>query len=135
MNSFTLTNGTLHDSNSMNDFPQSISRRELLRTVGGGFGMLGLAELLHSTASGSVNRPHFAPRAKRAIFLFMSGGPSQVDTFDPKPLLKKLEGQPVEAATSVSIEGGFFFSQFLRKSHWVLKIGSRNPCACSAGCL
>jgi hypothetical protein len=60
--------------------------------------MLGLAELLHSTASGSVNRPHFAPRAKRAIFLFMSGGPSQVDTFDPKPLLKKLEGQRPAAA-------------------------------------
>jgi hypothetical protein len=65
----------------------------MLSTVGGGFGALGLASLLQNSASAATQIPHFAPRAKRAIFLFMSGGPSQVDTFDPKPLLKKLEGQ------------------------------------------
>ena len=72
---------------------QPISRRELLRTVGGGFGALGLASLLQQSAPAEQSIPHFAPRAKRAIFLFMSGGPSQVDTFDPKPMLKKLEGK------------------------------------------
>ena len=74
-------------------FNQPISRREILRTVGGGFGALGLASLLQQTATSTQKVSHFAPRAKRAIFLFMSGGPSQVDTFDPKPMLKKLEGQ------------------------------------------
>ena len=70
-----------------------ISRRHILHTVGGGFGALGLASLLQQSATAAPTISHFAPKAKRAIFLFMSGGPSQVDTFDPKPLLKKLEGQ------------------------------------------
>ena len=81
----------------MSDFQRQpvlqVSRRELLSTVGGGFGALGLAGLLQNAAPAANQLSHFAPRAKRAIFLFMSGGPSQVDTFDPKPLLKKLEGK------------------------------------------
>lgn len=92
----------------------AISRRQMLRDVGGGFGMLGLTAALQSglspadalasdaqpfrSAVSSTLAPHFAPRAKRVIFLFMSGGPSQVDTFDPKPLLLKLEGQRPEGA-------------------------------------
>jgi hypothetical protein len=61
--------------------------------------MIGLAGLLgniaraSTLASPSLPRPHFAPRAKRIIFLFMNGGPSHVDTFDPKPALAKFEGQ------------------------------------------
>jgi hypothetical protein len=61
-----------------------------------GFGMVGLAGLLgpRSLLADSVSRgPHFAPRAKRVIFLFLNGGPSHVDTFDPKPALGKYEGQ------------------------------------------
>ncbi len=76
-----------------------ISRREMLSRVGGGFGMLSLASLIGSPAQASADTiPHYAPKAKRVSFLFMSGGPSQVDTFDPKPLLKKFEGQRPEAA-------------------------------------
>lgn len=83
-----------------------ISRRQYLTQSGMGFGMLGLSSLLASETQAespagsspspsplSVKPPHFKPRAKRVIFLFMNGGPSHVDTFDPKPELKKQEGK------------------------------------------
>jgi hypothetical protein len=81
------------------------SRREWLRRVGNGFGSLALAGLLAEEESVSaatsgandplaVKPPHFRARAKRVIFLFMPGGPSQVDTFDPKPRLTKDYGKP-----------------------------------------
>lgn len=75
------------------------TRRELLRHAGAGFGTLALSALLASQATAAdsphaARRPHFPPRARRVIFLFMPGGPSQVDTFDPKPRLSQLDGQP-----------------------------------------
>jgi hypothetical protein len=82
------------------------SRREMLRQTGAGFGSLALAALLaqeraeaDSAAAASGNplaakRPHFAASARRVIFLFMPGGPSQVDTFDPKPRLAQDDGKP-----------------------------------------
>ncbi len=60
--------------------------------------MLGLANLLHGEIAGSPlapKAPHFPAKAKRVIFLFLNGGPSQVDTFDPKPLLAKYSHQPM----------------------------------------
>ncbi|MCI0536012.1 MAG: DUF1501 domain-containing protein [Verrucomicrobiales bacterium] len=90
-------------------FPRrNITRRELLQRAGGGLGMVALASLLkqdgllaagpatsHATNPLAPRTPHFAPRAQRVIFLFMSGGPSHVDLFDPKPDLIRLAGQPV----------------------------------------
>ncbi len=84
-----------------------LTRRELLRRSGMGFASLGLASLLASegmltseakAATSSVNplaprSPHFPAKAKRVIHLFMNGGPSHVDTFDPKPALAKYAGQ------------------------------------------
>src|SRR4029079_2233762 len=85
----------------------ALTRRELLRRSGGGFGAIALASLLadesgspRKAAAGeavyplAVRQPHFAARAKRVIFLFMPGGPSQVDTFDPKPRLTRDHGKP-----------------------------------------
>jgi hypothetical protein len=75
------------------------SRRAALKSLGCGFGYLSAAALAHQHAiGGSVNplaaqQPHFAPRAKRVIFLFMQGGPSHVDTFDYKSLLAKHDGE------------------------------------------
>ena len=69
-----------------------LSRRDTLRILGAGFGTVGLADGLMS-ASG--NTPHFAPRAKRVIFLYLNGGLSHVDTFDPKPALARFDGQPM----------------------------------------
>jgi Protein of unknown function (DUF1501) len=72
-------------------------RRDVLRLMGNGFGMLALADTLRAAGHGplEVKPPHFAPRAKRVIFLFMNGGWSQVDTFDPKPALDKHHGEPM----------------------------------------
>ena len=83
------------------------SRRAFLRRAGGGFGMVALTALLQREgllAAGSISStpnplaprtPHFRPRAERVIFLFMSGGPSHVDLFDPKPDLIRLAGEPI----------------------------------------
>lgn len=73
-----------------------MNRRDALFQLTNGFGMVGLAGLLQAqTASLAPKRPHFAPKAKQVIFLFLNGGPSQVDTFDPKPALEKYHGQPI----------------------------------------
>ncbi len=75
------------------------TRRDLLRFSCAGFGTLAMAALINKTsgaAQASATRgPHFAPRAKRVIFLFMHGGPSQVDTFDYKPQLIRDHGKPL----------------------------------------
>src|SRR6266436_3112623 len=76
-----------------------MTRRQALRTMGSGFGMLGLSGILGASELArnplEVKPSHFAPKAKRVIFLFLNGGPSQVDTFDPKPMLTKYHGQPL----------------------------------------
>jgi hypothetical protein len=80
---------------------QAASRREFLEKAGLGFGALAAEFLLQrdavaaSTNPFAAKPPHFAARAKHVIFLFMHGGPSHVDTFDPKPLLAKLDGPTV----------------------------------------
>ena len=73
--------------------------REFLAKSGAGFGAVALAGLLADADKAAAKNPlaaqqaHFVPRAKSVIFLFMEGGPSHIDTFDPKPLLNKLAGQ------------------------------------------
>ena len=86
------------------------SRRQFLRHAGGGFGLLALTSLLNrdgllaatpAVAPAGLANPfgpkiaHFPAKAERVIFLFMSGGPSHVDLFDPKPELIRLAGQPI----------------------------------------
>lgn len=88
-----------------------ISRRTMLQRVGTGLGVVGLAGLLKDEGLLAATQgdnplapkaPHGAPRAKHIIHLFMNGGPSQVDTFDPKPALEKYNGK--QAPASVMIE-------------------------------
>jgi hypothetical protein len=86
------------------------TRRDFLARAGGGFGALALAHLLGGSALAEAlgnegarsisqpllpRRPHFSARAKSVIFLFMEGGPSHLDTFDPKPALNELAGKPI----------------------------------------
>ncbi|MBY0228881.1 MAG: DUF1501 domain-containing protein [Gemmataceae bacterium] len=82
--------------------PLPLTRRDLLATAGTGLGLLGLALLSEETRAAvsplAPKRPHFPARAKRVIHLFMNGGPSQVDTFDPKPALDKWDGKKPPAA-------------------------------------
>lgn len=83
----------------MQDSLSSISRRNALKSMGCGFGMLAAAGIAHGEATASGTNPllpkptHFPARAKRVIFLFMQGGPSHVDTFDYKPRLEKDDGK------------------------------------------
>jgi hypothetical protein len=89
-----------------NRFIPVFNRRDLLRTSANGFGLLALAGMCASESGAEAPKspqqepalaprtPMFAPKAKRVIFLFMHGGPSQVDTFDPKPLLVRDSGKP-----------------------------------------
>jgi hypothetical protein len=84
--------------------PLPLDRRSFLRQAGCGFGAVALSALwaqdelsgLEKTASDPLapRKPHFQPRAKSVIYLYMDGGPSQVDTFDPKPRLNKEHGRP-----------------------------------------
>jgi len=87
--------------------PLRLPRRVLLQRSAMGFGLLGLRGLFGSTAAAETvannprpQAPHFAPRAKRIIFLFMHGGPSSIDTFDPKPRLTADNGKPVPRTNS-----------------------------------
>src|SRR5438132_5587199 len=87
-----------------NSTPCGRSRREFLWQVGGGFAGLALIDLLSrdrffaraDDKGGPLapKKPHFPAKAKHAVFLFMNGAPSQVDTFDPKPELAKYDGKP-----------------------------------------
>ncbi len=102
----------------MSTYDHWLTRRELFRRAGLGFGMLGLAGLLAdegllAPADGAVSatnplapkRPHFDTKAKTVIWLFMNGGPSQVDTWDYKPELEKRDGQEL---TGFDKNTGFF---------------------------
>ena len=88
---------------------QPVSRRDALCRMGGGFGMMAFANMVSQslaragvTEEGSTRKLDFQPRAKRVIFLYMNGGLSQVDSFDPKPALDKYHGQPLPGGVVVT---------------------------------
>jgi hypothetical protein len=91
------------------------NRREFLRGVGGGIGMAALADLLAAdglmaATSGSPlapKAPHFAPKAKNVIFMFMEGGPSQFELFDSKPALEKFDGQSLPPSMTKDLKLAF----------------------------
>jgi len=106
-----------------------ITRRQALEQTGTGLGMLGLAALLgpdsHAAAAGETlsplapKSPQFPARAKHIIHVYLNGGPSQVDTFDPKPELAKYNGQPLpkghlstERATGAALASPFTFAKY-----------------------
>jgi hypothetical protein len=80
--------------------PRPVSRRQMLQSCANGFGAVALAALMGGRAYGAAAAPlapragHYAPKVKSVIFLYMDGGPSQVDTFDPKPQLQADDGKP-----------------------------------------
>src|SRR5262245_11254110 len=104
-----------------------LSRREMLARSSVGMGLLGLSQLMgesgllaaHAKAAEAANpltpkKPHFPAKAKQVIHIFANGGPSQVDTFDPKPLLKKYAGKtlPKENLKTERKTGAAFPSPF-----------------------
>jgi hypothetical protein len=124
---------TLHQSCGRFHLPQT--RRAFLSKAGAGFGSLALADLLEARASDietaaptdrplAPRQPHFQPKAKSVIWLFMEGGPSGVDLFDPKPELDKGDGKRV----SIDVFNGnpgplmkspFTFKQYGNSGTWV----------------
>lgn len=97
----------------------ALSRRNLLRSCGLGMGSLGLATLLAEQAAASpaeespltAKRPHFAPQARRIIHIFCAGGPSHIDTWDPKPALAEWEGKSVPLLGATPLPSPFRFRQ------------------------
>lgn len=116
----------MHHAPTLNDLV--LDRRDFLRRCGMGFGALALGGLLGKVEAGAAGvpvgnvagrGPHFAPKAKRVIHLFMNGGPSQVDTFDPKPELQARHGQPIplsglktERPTGAALRSPFTFDRY-----------------------
>src|SRR5262245_2284932 len=104
------------------------SRREMLRRAANGFGGLALAAML----SEKTARPFSAggARAKSVIFLFMDGGPSQMDTFDPKPRLDRDNGKPIPFKTPTTVfnisdkilRSPYQFAQHGQSGAWVSEI-------------
>ncbi len=126
----------------MRNGPARLSRRELLTTTALGFGGLALTDLLAAAETAPAPRPagppdplrprppHFPARAKRVIFLFMHGGPSQVDTFDYKPKLTADDNKPlpfpkprvVSSPTGNLLRSPFAFKQYGKSGAWVSEI-------------
>jgi len=104
-----------------------ITRRQALQKLACGFGGLALTGLLaeRSAAANSLapKLPHYSPRARRIIFLFMQGGPSQVDTFDFKPALARHDGtkMPFDDARTVANTGNRGTDQRVMKSPWTFQ--------------
>lgn len=119
---------------NMNNLSRSMTRREMLQKSSAGFGSLALAALLGSEGQAAQKKlaqhPHFAPKAKRVIFLFMHGGPSHMDTFDYKPQLQKDSGKPlpfdkprVFSATTGNLLGSpWKFKQHGESGAWVSEV-------------
>jgi hypothetical protein len=108
------------------------SRRYFLQSAGCGLGSLALSDLFAQDASLSPlapRHPHFGGSAKRVIHLFMNGGPSQIDTFDPKPALKKLHGKRLAGTSGndrrtggVGFASPFEFAQHGKSGLWMSEL-------------
>jgi hypothetical protein len=118
-----------------------LTRRQLLHRCGMGFGMVGLAGVLDSAGqlarAAPVNplaphAPHFPAKARRVVHLFMNGGPSHVDTFDPKPMLDAYHGRPLpstnlrtERRTGAAMRSPFAFRRFGRSGLEISELFAR----------
>lgn len=106
------------------------SRRQLLQHSAVGFGALAAASLLGGTSTAAEPLPQYLARARRVIFLFMKGGPSHLDTFDPKPLLTRDDGKPLPfakprvqfAPTGNLLKSPWSFRQYGESGAWVSEL-------------
>src|SRR4051812_23790765 len=86
-----------------------LQRREFLRRSAGGLGMIAVSELLAQEGRTGIaaKTPHFAPKAKNVIFLYMEGAPSQLDLFDAKPELTRWHGKPLPPSMTKNLKLAF----------------------------
>jgi len=96
---------------SSDSLSRSFGRRVFLQRTACGLGTVALGSLLSRDGLGAgtaaplaAREPHFAPRARNVIFIFMAGAPSQLDLFDPKPAMQKLHGEPVPGSFLAGLE-------------------------------
>lgn len=133
--------------NQLDKLSDHLNRREFLRKSGMGLGAIALSSLLnpltgatkalHSGVGGVLKEPHFPPKAKRVIYLFQSGGPSQLETFDYKPMLEKMNGEELPDSvrkgqrltgmsagqSSLPLAGSQFkFAQYGKSGAWVSEL-------------
>jgi hypothetical protein len=96
----------------------ALNRRRFFATSASGLGTLALASLLKEEGALAADVPpqlaHFAPKAKRCVYLFMEGGPSQMDLFDRKPKLNELDGQPMPESILQEIKFAFIQKESAR---------------------
>ena len=105
---------------------RAVTRRDVLVRAAHGFGAVALASLIDPPGVVAAQRvnplapkpPHFTPKAKSVIFLFMVGAPSHIDTFDPKPALEKYDGQLLPASYGTVISEFTKGDTPLLKSPW-----------------
>jgi hypothetical protein len=111
-----------------NHHPERVGRREMIASAGAGLGFVALATALADAGDLKASPPpadalaprppHFAPRVRRVIQFFLNGGPSHIDTFDPKPLLAKYAGQPLPFSIATERKtGGALASPFRFKRY------------------
>ncbi len=106
------------------------NRRQALRGMGTGLGLLALPGLLEAAPNPLAPKPpHFAPRARHVIHVYLNGGPSQVDTWDPKPELTRRDGQRLptgnlttERETGVALASPFKFQQYGDSGLWCSEV-------------
>src|SRR5947209_5612955 len=108
----------------------SLTRRELLTRAAGGFGAIALAGMMAELQAAETSAdplaprpPHLPARAKRAIFLYMTGGVSHVDTFDPKPRLAARNGRTITVDNWQGRLGTF--TRYLSGPRWPFRPGGR----------
>lgn len=129
MSAAHLTANSMRTSPSFPNLPSMPTRRQALKYSAIGFGHLAFSAMLGQETQASATQdantgplaaklPHFAARAKRIVFLFMKGGPSQVDTFDPKPMLTRDSGKPAPFELPKVL---FAKAENLLKSPWKFK--------------
>jgi hypothetical protein len=116
--------------------PRPVTRRDALRVMGAGFGLVGLGGAMRNSAQAAnigaemsplaPKPPHFPAKAKHIIYLFLSGGLSQVDSFDYKPMLDKYDGKPMpydkpetQFITGNLMKSPFHFKQYGQNGTWV----------------
>src|SRR5216683_164530 len=99
---------------TLQEFRLIQSRKNFFKTCAGGLGTIALADLLNGATVSNVpanplapRKPHFPAKAKTVIFMFMEGGPSQMDLFDPKPGLEKWSGKPLPASMTKDMKLAF----------------------------
>ena len=113
------------------------TRRDALRQMGTGVGLLALPSLLKAAPNPLLARdPHFKPRARQVIHIYLNGGPSQVDTWDPKPELQRQAGKRLpsgnlttERETGVALASPFEFKQYGQSGLWCSSVFSKTASA------